>query len=63
MLELEQERESEDPEIELLKEWLPKIGAENRAFIKGASQALIYVQKNQGTPDCESFEEHTSAAL
>jgi hypothetical protein len=35
----------EEREIMLLKERLPKISNECRAYIKGASQALLYAQE------------------
>jgi hypothetical protein len=47
MLDIEQQIEQEDAEIGLLREWLPKIGLGSRAYIKGASQALLYVQENE----------------
>jgi len=45
MMDLKQETEQEEPEIGLLKEWLPKISGESRAYIKGASKALLYAQE------------------
>jgi hypothetical protein len=45
MLLSDQEINLEDPEIKLLKEWLPKISGEWRAYIKGASKALLYAQE------------------
>jgi hypothetical protein len=45
MLLFEQETATEEQEIELLKEWLPRIGGECRAYIKGATQALLYAQE------------------
>ena len=48
-MDIEQPVEYEDPEISLLKEWLPKIKGEKLAYIKGASKALLYVQENQNT--------------
>jgi hypothetical protein len=47
MLDIGQQIEQEDEEIGLLREWLPKIGLGSRAYIRGASQALLYVQENQ----------------
>ena len=44
-MDLKQETEQEEPEIGLLKEWLPKISGESRAYIKGASKALLYAQE------------------
>ncbi|MDR0312893.1 MAG: hypothetical protein LBI14_04790 [Treponema sp.] len=49
MLLSEQEVNLDDPEIKLLKEWLPKISDEGRAYIKGASKALLYAQETSGT--------------
>jgi hypothetical protein len=45
MLHLKQETVREKQEIGLLKKWLPKIGGECRAYIKGAAQALLYAQE------------------
>ena len=50
MKEIEQQSENEDQEISLLRELLPKVSGENRAFIKGATQALLYAQENQTLP-------------
>ena len=40
-----QETALEEQEIGLLREWLPKIGGERRAYIKGATKALLYAQE------------------
>jgi hypothetical protein len=45
MLDSEQETVPEEQEIGLLKEWLPKISGECRAYIKGVSKALLYAQE------------------
>jgi len=45
MVNLKQETEQEDQDIGLLKAWLPKISGEKRAYIKGASKALLYAQE------------------
>ena len=34
-------------EIKLLKQWLPRISTEERAYLKGASKALLYAQENE----------------
>jgi len=34
-------------EISQLKEWLSKVDREYLAYLKGASEALLYVQENQ----------------
>jgi hypothetical protein len=47
MMESKQYTNQDEPEIGLLREWLPKIGVENRAFIKGAVKALLYIQETQ----------------
>ena len=52
MMEVEKQAEYEEPEINLLREWLPRINGEYRAYIKGASKALLYVQEIQGLPLC-----------
>ena len=43
-------QEHEEPGISLLREWLPKVNGENRAFIKGAAKALLYVQEGPSLP-------------
>ena len=45
MLDLEQEKTQEEQEIGLLREFLPKISGECRAYIKGATEALLYAQE------------------
>ena len=50
MVAIKKQHEHEEPEICLLKEWLPKISGEKRAFIKGASKALLYAQEIQSLP-------------
>jgi len=40
-----QETAQEEREIGQLKELLPKISGECRAYIKGAAQALLYAQE------------------
>jgi hypothetical protein len=40
-----QEKAQEEQEIRLLREWLPKISGECRAYIKGATKALLYTQE------------------
>ena len=39
-----------DREIELLEEWLPMLNAKERAYIKGATEALIYAQEDAAVP-------------
>ena len=34
-----------EEEIDLLKEWLPMLNANERAYLKGATEALLYVQE------------------
>jgi len=46
----------EEQEIGLLKEWLPKISGECRAFLKGASQALLYAQEEPEKTGIGSLE-------
>lgn len=48
MLHSIQEIDQEEQKIELLREWLSKISSEKRAYIKGASEALIHVQEISG---------------
>jgi len=47
MLEHKHENDHSEPDISLLREWLPKIKSENRSYIKGAVNALLYVQEEQ----------------
>jgi hypothetical protein len=48
MMDLIPETDEEEQEIGLLKAWLPKISREHRAYIKGASEALLYAQETPG---------------
>ena len=62
MVAMRQQPEYEELEIGLLKEWLPRISREYRAYIKGASKALLYVQEIHGVslfPDDLGFEKQT----
>jgi hypothetical protein len=45
MMSIKQETVLEEPDIKLLKEWLPKVSGERLAYIKGASLALLYAQE------------------
>jgi len=63
MMDYNEQIRSEDPEIELLKEILPKLSGKNRAFLKGSAQALLYVQESQNFLVCGNCDEFTSAAL
>ena len=47
MVENEYKLKHEEADLRFLKEWLPKISKVNRAYIKGASRALLYAQDNQ----------------
>ena len=46
MLDWLNQRECEETEIILFQEWLPRMNRENRAYLKGALQALLYVQES-----------------
>ena len=46
MVQFDQEIAQEEQEIRLLKEWLPRISIEFRAYIKGAVKALLYAQED-----------------
>jgi len=46
-MEYEYQEDLYEPEINLLREWLPKIKREDRSYIKGALNALLYVQEKQ----------------
>ena len=49
MMEIKRQIEDEE-EVRLLREWLPRIKEEERAFIKGATKALLYAQESQTLP-------------
>ena len=51
MLDKKQQTDHQEQEIQLLKEWLPKISREYLAYIKGAAQALLFAQEEQGEID------------
>ena len=60
MLDSEQGTEYDEPEIGQLKEWLSKVSGEYRAYLKGASTALLFVQEIRD-PACFSslgFKNH-----
>ena len=64
MVYFEQQTECDEQEINLLKEWLPKVSGEYRAYIKGASKPLLYVQEVQGVcPDTYNFESKDNTEL
>jgi len=42
--------DSDAQEIELLEEWLPVLSAKERAYIKGATKALLYAQEDTDIP-------------
>jgi len=42
--------DSDTQEIELLEEWLPALSAKERAYIKGATKALLYAQEDTELP-------------
>ena len=44
-MESDNEPKEEDLGIELLEKWLPRLSREKKAFLKGASEALLYAQK------------------
>jgi len=46
-------------EIELLEEWLPMLDAKERAFIKGATKALLYAQEDTDLPDSRFWPHKT----
>ena len=37
-------------EIELLEAWLPMLSAKERAYLKGATEALLFVQEDTDVP-------------
>jgi hypothetical protein len=43
----------DNQEIELLEEWLPMLNPQKRAYIKGATEALLYAQGDRVPPDTE----------
>jgi hypothetical protein len=54
MIDIVQQPMQEEAEIELLREWLPKISGVNRAYLKGASEALLYAQEGMGGEEVKS---------
>ena len=53
---------ADDQEIELLEKWLPVISARERAYLKGATEALLYVQEGDGVPcPCVRLNEGTDS--
>ena len=43
----------ENQEIELLKQWLPSLSAKERAYFRGAAEALLYAQGEGLPPDTD----------
>jgi hypothetical protein len=41
----------DDQEIALLEAWLPSLSTKERAYIKGATEALLYAQEEELPPD------------
>jgi hypothetical protein len=41
---------ADDQEIALLEKWLPVINAQERAYLKGATEALLYAQEGSDAP-------------
>ena len=50
MMDLNQPEDSDDPEIGELKAWLSRASGECLAYLKGATEALLFVQENHGFP-------------
>ena len=42
-----------DQEIALLEAWLPSLSTRERAYIKGATKALLYAQGDELPPDTD----------
>jgi hypothetical protein len=59
MMEKMKQPDFDESEIKLLKEWLPKLSTEYRAFIKGAAKALYYVQEIQHWPVKSNTNDYT----
>ena len=47
MLENNMQTDHDDQEIALLEEWLPSLSTRERAYIKGATEALLYAQGDE----------------
>ena len=45
----------DDQEIALLEAWLPSLSVKERAYIKGATKALLYAQGEGLPPDTDIF--------
>jgi hypothetical protein len=55
----------DDREIELLEEYLPILNAQERAYLKGATKALLYAQEDANVPrpclrSCKSSDNRRS---
>ena len=46
MIETVMQANTNDQDIELLEEFLPMLNAKDRAYLKGAAEALIYAQED-----------------
>ena len=45
----EKTEDSEDQDLRLLEEWLPKLSKDKRSYLKGATEALFYAQEADPT--------------
>jgi len=45
MLKKKKTEDTEDKDLRLLEEWLPKLSKKKQAYLKGASEALLYAQE------------------
>ena len=50
MMDFSQQADLDDPDISELKSQLSKISGECLAYLKGAAEALLFVQENHGLP-------------
>ena len=42
-------KDTENKDLRLLEQWLPKLGKAKRAYLKGAAKALFYAQEEAPT--------------
>lgn len=53
MMEILTSADHDDRGIKLLEEWLPMLNRKKRAYLKGATEALLYAQEGMGTTKME----------
>jgi len=58
----EKTKDSEDQDLRLLEQWLPKLSKAKRAYLKGAAEALFFAQEEApAIPDSVEQDEKRDA--